>query len=71
MLSERADSPIELEIEGLDFGASFVDLIYNRFPHGAVSIGASFIDDKGKRWIFGSKFNTLTNTDSNLSHVLN
>jgi len=28
-LSERANIPIELEIEGLDFGASFVDLIYN------------------------------------------
>jgi hypothetical protein len=45
-LSERADSPFELELEGLDFGASFVDLIYNRLAHGAVGIGASFTDDK-------------------------
>jgi hypothetical protein len=54
-LSERADSPIDLKIEGLDFGDSFVDLIYNRLPHGAVGIGASFIDDEGQTMDFWVK----------------
>ncbi|MCK5524336.1 MAG: DUF3696 domain-containing protein [Thiomargarita sp.] len=54
-LSERANSPIELELEGLDFGVSFVDLIYNRLPHGAVGIGASFINDEGQTLDFWVK----------------
>ncbi|MEK8016022.1 MAG: AAA family ATPase [Candidatus Parabeggiatoa sp.] len=54
-LSERANSPIELELEGLDFGVSFVDLIYNRLPHRALGIGASFIDDKGQTMDFWVK----------------
>lgn len=41
-LSERAESPLELEFNGLDFGASFLDLIHNRIPHGAVGVGATF-----------------------------
>jgi len=41
-LSEGAESPLELEFNGLDFGASFLDLIHNRIPHGAVGVGATF-----------------------------
>jgi hypothetical protein len=39
-LSEQAISPMELAFEGLDFGSSTIDLIHNRIPHGAVSVGA-------------------------------
>jgi hypothetical protein len=31
-----------LEVAGVTFGASFLDLIHNRLPHGAVGVGASF-----------------------------
>ncbi len=41
-LSDRAESPLELEFNGLDFGASFLDLIHNRLPHSAVGVGATF-----------------------------
>jgi len=41
-LSDGAESPLELEFNGLDFGASFLDLIHNRFIHGAVGVGATF-----------------------------
>ncbi len=46
-LSERAEAPLELEFDGLDFGASFVDLIHKRFLHGAIGVGATFADDSG------------------------
>lgn len=43
-LSPEAVSPIELDASGVDFGASFVDLIHNRAPHGAIGLGATFSD---------------------------
>ncbi|HLC15416.1 MAG TPA: AAA family ATPase [Thermodesulfovibrionia bacterium] len=46
-LSDRAVSPLDLEFDGLDFGSSFVDLIHNRNPHGAVSVGATFDMEAG------------------------
>ena len=46
-LSERAESPIEVEFDGVDFGASFVDIIHNRIPHGSVGVGATFTNDDG------------------------
>ncbi|MEN8220362.1 MAG: DUF3696 domain-containing protein [Pseudomonadota bacterium] len=54
-LSERAESPFELEIDGLDFGTSFIDLIHNRSPHGAVGMGATFTDDDGQTMEFWAK----------------
>jgi hypothetical protein len=46
-LSDLAESPLDLEFQGLNFGASFVDLIHNRNPHGAISLGAIFSLDSG------------------------
>jgi hypothetical protein len=48
-LSERAQSPVDLDIEGVDFGGSFVDLIHNRTPHGSIGLGATFEDAQGER----------------------
>ncbi|AGP35765.1 AAA family ATPase [Sorangium cellulosum] len=48
-LSGRAESPVELEVDGVDFGASFLDLIHNRTPHGAIGLGAAFEDDTERR----------------------
>ncbi len=48
-LSERAQSPVDLDIDGVDFGGSFVDLIHNRTPHGSIGLGATFEDDQGER----------------------
>jgi len=57
-LSERAESPLELEFNGLDFGASFIDLIHNRFIHGAVGVGATFTsgDDSIECWVKVQRF---------------
>ena len=40
--SERAQAPLDLEIEGVDLGGSFLDLVHNRRPHGHVELGATF-----------------------------
>src|SRR5258708_38978938 len=45
-LSPEALAPLELDVSGVDFGASFLDLVHNRLPHGAVSIGATLADDR-------------------------
>lgn len=37
---KQADAPIPLEVPGIDFGASFLDLIHNRRPHGTLELGA-------------------------------
>jgi len=42
-LSETAWDPVDLEFDGIDFGASFLDLVHSRNPHGSISIGAKFI----------------------------
>jgi hypothetical protein len=34
---------LDLTFDGLDFGGSFSDLIFNRLPHAAVRLGASFL----------------------------
>ncbi|HYO52048.1 AAA family ATPase [Archangium sp.] len=49
-LSERAQSPVDLDIDGVDFGGSFVDLIHNRTPHGSIGLGATFENDQGERY---------------------
>lgn len=47
-LSDRAKSPLDLEFDGMDYGASFPDLIHNRNPHGSVSVGAAFASEAGR-----------------------
>jgi hypothetical protein len=41
-LSDAAESPVILEGDGVDFGGSFVELIHNQQPHGAIGLGATF-----------------------------
>lgn len=41
-LSPDAQAPVELDASGVDFGASFLDLIHNRVPHGSIGLGATF-----------------------------
>jgi hypothetical protein len=48
-LSDRAEAPLPLEVDGVDFGGSFVELIHNQQPHGAVDLGATF-EDGGARF---------------------
>ncbi|MCP4104073.1 MAG: AAA family ATPase [Desulfobacteraceae bacterium] len=51
-LSDRAESPLDLECEGIDYASSFADFVHNRLPHGAVSIGAKFLEPKRKGTLF-------------------
>lgn len=53
-LSGRAQSPLPLECEGVDFGGSFVELIHNQKPHGAIELGAVF-EDGGERFELAAK----------------
>ena len=41
-LSGRAESPLDLAFEDLDFGGSFSDLVHDRMPHAAVKVGGTF-----------------------------
>jgi hypothetical protein len=41
-MNSKNETPLELEFDGLDFGGSFVDLIHNRSPHGAIHLGGKF-----------------------------
>ncbi len=54
-LSDRAEAPIDLAFDNLDFGASFVDLIHNRSPHGSITIGAKFATEDDRTVEFHSK----------------
>jgi len=47
-LSDRAESPFDLEFSGLNFGASFADIVHNRTPHRAVGVGADFATHDGQ-----------------------
>lgn len=40
----RAEAHLDLNIEHIEYGGTFRDLIYRRSPHGAVQIGASFVE---------------------------
>lgn len=44
---DQADAPIPLVVPGIDFGASFLDLIHNRRPHGTLELGAKVEVAKG------------------------
>jgi hypothetical protein len=39
-LDPNAEAPLELEFDGHDFGASFIDLVTNRIPTRGITIGA-------------------------------
>jgi hypothetical protein len=39
--SPDAQAPLELEFDGHDFGASFVDVVYNRVPTRTITLGAT------------------------------
>lgn len=43
-LSSDAQAPLELEFDGHDFGASFLDLVYNRVPTRGITLGATVSD---------------------------
>lgn len=50
-LSGRAVAPLDLEIEDVSFGGSFVDLVHGRFPHGSVSLGFCVEEERdGRVW---------------------
>ena len=51
-LSEEAEGPLELTFNGLDFGGSFRDFIHNRFQFGAITLGASFLEDDDQTYTF-------------------
>jgi hypothetical protein len=40
-LLANLDNSLELDLNGLDFGLSFSDLVHNRIPHGKVGMGAT------------------------------
>ena len=40
-LSPDAEAPLELEFEGHDFGASFLDLVHNRVPTRGITLGVT------------------------------
>lgn len=46
-LSGQSVAPLDLEVEGVTFGGSFVDLVNGRDPHGAVGLG--FRAEDGRR----------------------
>ncbi len=46
--SDRAEGPLDLTFDELDFGGNFSDLVYNRLPHASVQLGATFLFD-GKK----------------------
>jgi hypothetical protein len=48
-------TPLDLHFDGLDYGASTVDLIYNRVPHGSLTIGAGITSARGEAQSFKAK----------------
>lgn len=46
--SDRAEGPLDLTFDDLDFGGKFSDLVYNRLPHASIRLGASFLLDAKK-----------------------
>jgi hypothetical protein len=49
--SSQAEAPIELNFNSLDFGASFIDLLHNRSPHGAFEVGATIASEGGSEYV--------------------
>jgi len=54
-LSEKAESAVELSFDEVDFGDTFLDLIHNRIPHGAIGFGLAIKDDDGNEEEFWLK----------------
>jgi hypothetical protein len=59
-LSPRADAPLDLFFDELDFGSSFRDLVHGRLEHGNVGLGASFKDVQGTQWSFWAKVQDIS-----------
>lgn len=47
-LSGHSVAPLDLTVEDVTFGGSFVDLVHGRFAHGSVGLGFRFKDDHGQ-----------------------
>lgn len=45
-LSPDAQAPLELEFDGHDFGASFLDVVHNRIPTRTITLGATVRDEE-------------------------
>ena len=48
-------TPLDLHFDGLDYGSSTVDLIYDRVPHGSLTIGAGVTGIRGEVQSFKAK----------------
>ena len=48
-------TPLDLHFDGLDYGSSTVDLIYDRVPHGSLTIGAGITGIRGDVQSFKAK----------------
>ncbi len=48
--SGKSVAPLDLEFDGLDFGAVFKELVYNQSPRSNLRIGFSFEDEDGQQW---------------------
>lgn len=46
-LTERAEAPLDLSFDGLDYAGSFRDFVHNRLPHGSVGLGGKFLAPDG------------------------
>ena len=40
-----SEEPMTVSHNGVEFGGSFIDLIYNRLPHGSLKMAMNFADD--------------------------
>ncbi len=43
--NNNSDEPIKMQFDGVEFGGSFTDLIYNRFSHGSLSMSLKFSEN--------------------------
>jgi predicted ATPase len=43
--SPDSEEPISINHKGVQFGGSFIDLIYNRLPHGSVKMSINFTEE--------------------------
>jgi predicted ATP-dependent endonuclease of OLD family len=54
-LGHASTTPLDLHFGGLDYGSSTVDLIYDRVPHGSLTIGAGITSPRGDVQSFTAK----------------
>jgi hypothetical protein len=46
--SGRSVAPLDIEVDGVSFGGSFVDLVYERARHGSIGLGFRVEDENGQ-----------------------